>query len=786
MWARLWRKCGVLAAHFQILTSNRLELLLDALAENLESQPLAPLQTETLIVPGQGLARWISMQLARQNGVSASLDLLFPSAFLDKLLVRLRPDHDAAQPAFSTQFDRATLQFRLFDLLGQQALSHELGPAATYCADDPSQQKRMQLAERLARCFDDYQLYRDDKLQAFAEGREGPEEHERWQANLWRKLLDDAASEMAGGRTQPAPSQQPGQQPSLFDRSQTPGTQKFWAHRIPLLHALLDQAGSEPHNLPPRISVFGLATMPPRFLDLLTRLAEHVPVTLYAVKPTPGYYGDQQRRQITGDDPPDPGSGHPLVAAWGRQSRELFDLLIDHDPSGNAEQPLEFAEPGHGCLLHSLQTDILDMVVRGASDEAPTRQLAADDTSVRVLSTHGPLREMEVLRDQLLARLDADRSLSPSDIMVLLPDVQQYAPYIDAVFGPTKHLLPFHTADRSPANDLPLPAALTHLLQLARSRFTGPEVLLLLETNAVGRRFSIANSELRSLRDWVERARIRWGLDGKQRQQGHDLPDDDANTWRQGMQRLLLGYMTGPTDTGIGDLLPIADSTASRGVRLGRFATFLDTVADLCSKLGRAHTLDGWADAIEDVTQRMFQTRSDDPPQGDDCLAQITQSLRDLSDRSKLTEPIAPAALARWLESKLSELGSGRNFLNGTVTFAALRPMRAIPVRVLAICGLGDGRFPRTSRRPVFDLLEAERRAGDRNSRDDDRQLFLDSLLAAREQLLLSYVGRSAKDNSPLAASPVLSELLEHIEQAFTAPDGSSARDFRTRVALSG
>ena len=157
-----------MADNFAIHTSNRLELLLDALAERIAAAPLAPLATETIVVPGQGLARWVTLELARRPGVAASLHLPFPGTFLRSLLEQLATDSSARSSEALAEFDRPTLQFRLFRLLGEEKLRRDLGPAASYCDDDPVQHKRAQLAERLARCFDDYQLYRADKLQAFA------------------------------------------------------------------------------------------------------------------------------------------------------------------------------------------------------------------------------------------------------------------------------------------------------------------------------------------------------------------------------------------------------------------------------------------------------------------------------------------------------------------------------------------------------------------------------------------------------------------------------------------
>lgn len=734
---------------FTVHTSNRLEVLLDALAGRMAADPLPPLVAETIVVPGQGMARWVTLELARRHGVAATLDLPFPGAFLQRL------GGDGAG------FDRDTMLWRIFRLLGDPGLTARLGAAAAYCRGDPDQLRRLQLAGRLTACFDDYQLYRDDLLAAWAAGDEGRDPHERWQALLWRALLRDAGAPAGTERETASPTGR--RQQLLFgEEVPAPAARTADPHRLQRLRALLADPAAARAALPPRVSVFGLSALPAAFVGLLQQIAAHVPVTVYAPQASP------QRGVRAAAS-----AGHPLLAAWGRQSRELAELLL---ASGAALRPLECPDPGTGTLLHALQRDLRDLRARG--DAAPLPVDARDD-SLRVHSVHGPLREMEVLRDQLLAALAGDPTLTPADVLVLLPDVHAYAPYVHAVFRPVARLLPFHVADRSPAADLPVPALMLRVLALVHGRFTAPELLLLLEEPGLARRFGIARPDLAVLRRWVHRARIRWGLDGEQRRRDLELPGFEDNTWRQGIDRLLMGHATGLLDEPVLGVLPAAGATGDRGELLGRFAAFLEAVVAVGQALGRPHSLAAWADAVDAAVAALLLPAGDEELRGVRHLQQVCEQLRDLHERSRLREEVSPRAFAHWLEAALRARGEGRGFLSGAITFAALRPMRAVPVRVLAVCGLGDGAFPRREQRASFDLLARERRPGDRDGREDDRQLFLDALGAARDRLVLSWVGRSPKDNSECAPSPVLSELLEHLDEAFRPPAGfASVREF--------
>ena len=104
------------------------------------------------------------------------------------------------------------------------------------------------------------------------------------------------------------------------------------------------------------------------------------------------------------------------------------------------------------------------------------------------------------------------------------------------------------------------------------------------------------------------------------------------------------------------------------------------------------------------------------------------------------------------LEEQLDRARLNAAFLSGGITFCEHVPMRAIPFRVVCLLGMDDESFPRSSARASFDLMQNPR-LGDRNLRDDDRQLFLEALLSARDALLVTYVGQSAQDDSVRPAS---------------------------------
>ncbi len=735
--------------------SNRQEVLLHDLCERLQQAPLPPLRPETIVVPSRAMGRWLRLRLAERLGIAASLDLPVLGTFLARLA-----GSDPDDP-----FAREVLALRVFRLLGDGAGDAQLALPLRYCQDDPEQHKRWQLAERLAACFDAYQLYRPEVLAAWAAGEAGPSlPHADWQGHLWRLLLRDAGHGEIAPAAAPARRRRGDPTPALpfGGASAAAGPDP---HRLRRIEALLDDEGWAAATLPPRLSLFATGPLPPPVVALLHRIAARVPVTGYLLLPTDQYFGDVQRpRNADAMDAP-----HALLAALGRQAREGCDVLLDSDPHGDGVTPLPCPDPGHDTALHVLQSDLLHVRQRTAGAGDPALRpwpLAADDASLRLHGCHSPLREMEVLRDQILDALEHEPGLRPADVLVLVPDIRTYAPFVQAVFGPLQDALPFQIADRSPALAQPMLATLLRVCALGRGPVTTSQVLHLLDEPALLRTFGLRPADRTACRDFLTRTRVRrW-----------DPAASGPHSLELARARLLLGIATGPTDRLVLDLLPEADATLGRADVLGGLLDLVSALQQRWAGLGRPQTLGRLADELEQ-TLALFDAVSAEEREAADHVRQCARELRARADRARLREELSPAVFADLLAGMLEQFGEAAGSFAGGITFAALQPLRAVPARMLCLAGLSAEAFPRLGRAAPFDLLAAARRPGDRSVRDDDRHLFLEALLSARDRLHLTWVARSAKDDSECAPSAVVSELLEHLDRTCSGPGGRPAHE---------
>jgi len=743
----------------QVHTSNHLPVLLEKMARELALKPLHPRENELILVQSLGMSRWVTLELARQHGISASHEMPFPATFFEELSAKVL---DEATPQENPFSDRQLLTWLIFRMLPECLREPLFSPLAGYLNHDPGGRKRYQLATRVAACLDDYQVYRPDFPTAWEALKEaGPDSpHRDWQAELWRRLVKQA------------------------------GTQTRLARFARLLRTLAKNDNLEA-VLPRRISVFGLSNLPPLFIHLLGALARHIPVSVYFVSPTWHYWGDiqSQREQArmlrrfrrNRDQPRHMEKGNALLASFGGQGRDFFKLLEDADTSGAAWHTLDFIVPHYDSMLHALQADVLKLVDRTARAQHDPFGVNPDDRSIQIHSCHSPMREMEVLRDQLLESFAADPELKPHEVLVMVPDIRVYTPYIQAVFG-VEHSgsprLPFSLADRSLSQENPLTAAFLRTLQVARGRLGSTEVLELLEEPAVRRRFEIDEEDLSAIRVWIEETRIRWARDGAQRRSDFDLPPLDANSWMAGLNRLLMGYATGAVDELVSGVLPYGEDTAGHVNLLGSTITFAETLFRFVRPLRRSHPLATWSRILTDLINVFFTPNGLEEEEALQMLRDAARGLETAQLVAAMDEPVGLPVVRDHLERMFADDGLAAGFISGRITFCALKPMRTIPFKVVCIGGLNNGDFPRQSGVTSFNLIGAAPRVGDRSPREDDRYLFLETVLAAGNRLILSYLGRSITDNSDMVPSVVVNELLDYLDGAYYCPDGVAARDF--------
>lgn len=707
--------------------SNKLEKLAQIFATH-RTPPASPFETETIIVQSLGMGPWISMRLAESEGICANVRYRLPGEFIWDLRKRLLGNLPDRSP-----FAADVMTFRIKDWLADPA-NLARSPELAGFLGGGGEERRMHLAARLAGVFDRYLVYREDWLSTWEAGKQlGLGAEENWQSLLWRDLVTDE-------------------------------TEAHRARRLSVLLSAIEK--TNPERLPNQLSVFGVASMPPVFMEVLVKLAEKIDVNVYAVNPCKEYWSDirtstEIERIARGGNREELHleAGNPLLASLGKQGREFFEGISD--PAHSIDAFDHFSD--RSTLLNALQADILELVDRKAAGSLP---IDPGDGSLQIHVCHSPMREIEVLRDQVLAMFDADPTLNPNDVAILMPDIEQYTPYIEAVFGSRENgvRIPFSVADRGLSHTHPILETFLALLDLPESRFGAATVLSYLEQPSVMKRFGLSTEARLQIRQWVDELGIRWGRDPAHKGE-FDLPESAGNTWREALHRILLGYAL-PTAVA-GDALPLFqgalpfdDIEGERTQTLGQCVEYIERLAEWADALKVSRSPEDWADALNALVNQFF-----DPTPAEEeafeSLVNVIDGLREAASLAKSREPLGIQTVKSWLSGKLGKPEGQAGFLTGEMTFCALVPMRSLPFRVIALLGMNHDAFPRHENPPGFDLMAANPRPGDRSRRLDDRYMFLETLLSARDRLYISYVGRSVQDNSESPPSPLVSDLVD-------------------------
>jgi len=737
-------------------------MLRDLVADPLDD----PITPEVVSVPTRGIERWLTQRLSahlgatpgRYDGICANITFPFPGSLVNGALALAAgtdPDADPWLP------QRAV--WPLLEVVEANFDEPWLAPLAQHIRNSETvhESKRFSSIRHVADLFDRYAVHRPDMLQRWADGLTG-EDEAAWQVELWRLLRSRIG--------QPSPAER------LVDACQR----------------LREEPGLL--QLPPRLSLFGLTRLPASYLDVLEAMGAGRDIHLFLLHPSPALWerlepavGPQSRHLLRAEDPTADAPDHPLLRSWGRDAREMQLVLgaaVPHGEGGHGEP-----RPQAATLLQQLQDDIrADRRPAGsAGGEADQRpMLAADDDSIAVHSCHGRGRQVEVLRDAVLHLLEDDPTLEPRDIIVLCPDIETFAPLIQATFGgrgldaassDPEQTLEVRLADRALRQTNPVMGVLAQVLELSSARITATEVLDLAGRDPVRRRFRFTDDDLYRLEEWVDGAFVRWGFDAAHRS-SFQLEGIAANTWQAGLDRILLGVtMAEDGQRLFGSTLPLDDVDSGDIDLAGRLTEFLHRLQAALDALAGFRTVHDWGSALADISDSLVATTPGDAWQ----RAQLSGLLEELVEEATEEGAVSPVVLScDDIRSILTERLKGRptraNFRTGHLTVCTLVPMRSIPHRVVCLLGLDDGSFPRHIERDGDDLTARHQRVGDRDVRSEDRQLLLDALLAAQDHLVVTYSGRDERSNLRRPPAVPVGELLDVVEHTVRTPTGR-ARD---------
>jgi len=447
---------------------------------------------------------------------------------------------------------------------------------------------------------------------------------------------------------------------------------------------------------------------------------------------------------------------------WGRVVQDTFGLFFQYDAFINAYDSEGIVVPEPDTLLNKIQHDIFNN-----ANEHRNRIYPEDieDGSITINNCYTVAREVEVLYNYLVHLVDRKKeTLSPRDIVVMVRDIDAYAPYIKAIFNNAPYKFRYTIADESYADSDNLFNALHAILRLNEENFKAEEVLQLLDSSYIRKRFGINNVPL--VRSVVDQANIRFGI--------HGAREDETFlvSWKYGIRRIMFGIcMSGGEEYGKGDdsFYPLDILEGSDSLEVIRFCHFAEVLINAVEERKKERSISGWVEYIESLLHNMVYEPDEEVDEDYNTLMQQLADYNLLNDY--MSDTVTFDVFSHSFLQTLTGTTRTGLFVNGGITFCSLIPMRSIPFRVVAMLGLDYDKFPRREQPIGFNLMEKNKQRGDRNVKDNDKHLFLETVLSARQYLYISYVGQSAKDNSRMPPSALVDELLDYIESGTGEPD---------------
>ncbi|WAJ71455.1 exodeoxyribonuclease V subunit gamma [Catenovulum adriaticum] len=746
---------------FIVYPSNRLEDLIILLEKVLATRQASVFEQDEILVESQGMQHWINMQLAASQGVAMNIDFPMPSRFIWNLARQILGDDLIPR---KSPYSREILAFRIEHILTQSefinsSFSDEVNQY-WQTAQHSKQLRRFQLASKLADVFEQYMLYRPEWLDTWQAHRQPDElstdsllNTASWQAEIWRSLVDKAPY-----------------------------------HQANLQDLAISQLPNHLDKLPKQIYIFGINALPPKSLSFFEAISQHIPVHLFHLNPSVEFWGDIQTDKIKAKrdklqqninwDNDQTELSNPILANLGGQGRAFFNSLQQLDTfeiSAYSDLDTLDSDVDKRSVLQQIQADILTL--QDARHEALTTEPAEPrvDDSIVVSASHSALREIQVLHDYLLHQFKQNPSLQPQDIVVMCPAIEDYAPYIEAVFkrpieyGADNEIkLPCSIADRNSLDAEPLINSFTDLLNLPDSRFEVSKILDYIRLPALQAQFGFSESELSTIEYWLSEAAVHWGIDESHKAKMSHLNSADATfTWQWGLDRLIYGFAWGDEAHIENEQLWLPHVEGNNAILLGRLCFLLERLQYHAKSLTLNRTPAEWHQYLHELKTQFFAEND----QEQDAFFIIDNAINALTERcekAEFNESLDLSTVRYFLTQLFSQPDASNHFLTGQITFCSMVPMRSIPFKVIAILGLNDGQYPRQQNPISFDLMAStQAKLGDRSRRGDDRYLFLEALISARNSLYLSYQGRDIRNNEARQPSLILKELMDYLSQAY-------------------
>ena len=689
------------------------EKLINKLLQVLKDSPQDPFIEQKIIIQRQGISSFLKNELVKKKGIICNLDLPFLNTFVHNTLeecLEEPPDFDFFQPS--------RMCWEIYSIL--KDIQEDYEDIKQYIQGGQKTLKLFQLSEKVADVFDDYQIYRPNLLLKW---KNCEEESDSWQAVVWRRLTEDRISIKKGFKN------------FIFQNLECSWERNY-------------------------ICVYGIPTMAPIYLSFFKKLSQYIDVYFFHISPfkevsiptLPNQDNKYQQPFLKNDieNNLNISFSNSLLEKLGSTNFEFTTLLFNISDSTKTY----FSSRMLNNTLKEVQQSILSN--NNTIDYT-------EDQSIQIHSTHSPHREVETLYNYILDIINKSSDITPGDISVIIPQIDEYIHHIEAIFERfrnTKKFLPYNIADQPPAGFDRLKNTLLKILNIDQSRFKASYIIDILENKVVRNKFEIEKDNLNLIKKWLEEAGIRWGLDSEYHSKYGEV-DFEENSWQFGLKRMLLGYAfrNEDEDRFFKDILPYDEIEGEYAIILGNLVAFIEELKKTYYLIQEEHSLKKWQNIIIQVLNNFFSGNSEIQSYIIQLRHKIQSCFENLKHKKKYKLPI----IKNFLKNNLIAENQGHGYFRGKVTIGSPQHMFGIPSKVTCILGLNEGEYPREDRTISFNKLGDTDWLADRSKQKEDQNMFLQSLMTTHKNLFLSYQGFDNRTNEEFPPSLIISDLIDFI-----------------------
>ena len=697
----------------RLYMSNQMETLCGKLAANLNPESGSIFSKTMIITQGGGMNHWLTRELTQKNGVFANYQFQNQDGFMGQVYQLLTGE--------KLRSNRDAIKFGVYRLLDSDQFKEKFKDVADYY--EGNDLRRIQLSEKIADLFDQYQLYRKKMIKSWDDGKphtglETNKEAEEWQMWLWQKLEIPSKATLRN---------------EIYDKLESVENWELLKNTYPAIH------------------LFGISIYTSFHLEFYKRLSDYINVHFYLCLPS-------QAKEYN----------HTLLESFGTKAKELLEQFEEIE-----EKEADFTLEETGTLLNRLQQSILNNEELKVKEEELTEK--DEDDSIQITSHFTAVREVEALYNYLLDLFENDEALKPRDVVVIAPDINKYEPFIRAVFRNAPVKLPHRISGAVKTTGDSITASLELISNMSEEDLTAENVVGLLEQNRIGKAYRIEDTGY--IRGVLNKAGIRFGRTNRLEDDTHFV------SWKYGLEKIILGYamltedaynvsyrLTEDEKNYLGEEAltnyPYKDAEASASHDLLRLKAFVDDLQDFLDEQQTPRTLAQWKLLfVEKVMEKMVWSNDFDK---EDRLErnEIFRALgfTERLDEAAGEEEVPWQVFLNALKKRLFTESREHDLNTGSITFTSAIPARGLPYKVIAFIGLDNGVFPRQDQHLGFDLMGSDYKPGDRSKKEADKSLFLDTLMSAREKIYLSYIGQGIKDNTEIPPSIVLDTLMDYLD----------------------